>query len=68
MGMDGKQALKEIKNDEELATIPIVLFSTSSSPLDIAFAERENVELITKPSSEAAIHATIKKILGSCSA
>lgn len=65
-GMDGKQALKELKKDDVLASIPIVLFSTSSSPLDKMFADKERVALITKPSSTAAIRLIIKKILEHC--
>src|SRR4051794_11884308 len=47
--MDGKQTLVAIQKDQTLASIPIVLYSTSSSLLDKAFCKSKKVELITKP-------------------
>src|SRR6476620_1410652 len=44
--MDGKQALVEIKKDKELDQVPIVMFTTSSSQLDMAFCEKYGVEFI----------------------
>ena len=34
-GTDGKQVLKELKGDSELATIPVIVLTTSSDPRDI---------------------------------
>ncbi|MDJ0691029.1 MAG: response regulator [Xenococcaceae cyanobacterium MO_188.B32] len=34
-GIDGKEVLKKVKQDEGLKTIPIVVFTTSSDPEDI---------------------------------
>ena len=34
-GTDGREVLAEVKQDRELKTIPIVIFSTSSNPRDI---------------------------------
>lgn len=62
-GMDGKMVLKEIKKNEMLSTVPVVLFTTSSSELDKLFASKESVELVTKPTCEAEFIAAIKKIL-----
>src|SRR5918998_1242608 len=47
--MDGKQTLIEIKKDKDLDGIPVVMFTTSSSQLDVAFCERYGVDFITKP-------------------
>lgn len=47
--LNGREALTKIKNVEEFKEIPVVLFSTSSSSVDKQFAEKYQVELITKP-------------------
>jgi CheY-like chemotaxis protein len=65
-GIDGKQVLKEIRKDENLSSVPLVLFSTSSSPLDKIFAEVNNVELITKPHKFDAVPVTIRRLLEKC--
>lgn len=47
---DGRQALKEIKQDEQLKHIPIVVFSTSSSEEDIRTSYKNGVNTyFTKP-------------------
>lgn len=35
-GTDGREVLAEVKQDQELKTIPVVIFSTSSNPKDIS--------------------------------
>lgn len=65
-GMSGKEVLKEIKKDQKLSSIPMVLFTTSSSAMDKSFASKENVELITKPTSTTGLVDTVKKILDHC--
>jgi CheY-like chemotaxis protein len=62
-GMDGKTVLVEIKKNEMLSSVPVVLFTTSSSPLDKLFASKQSVELVTKPTSEAEFIAAVKNIL-----
>jgi CheY-like chemotaxis protein len=47
--MDGRETLVEIKNDPELASIPLLVFTTSSSKVDQAFCEQYGVEMVTKP-------------------
>lgn len=61
--MDGKQTLVEIKKDRELDGVPVVMFTTSSSQLDIAFCEQYGVEFITKPIDMQGFHTTIQKLL-----
>ena len=34
-GLDGRDILLEIKNDEKLRLLPVVIFTTSSNPRDI---------------------------------
>jgi CheY-like chemotaxis protein len=47
--LNGREALTKIKNIEEFKEIPVILFSTSSSFVDKQFAEKYQVDLITKP-------------------
>ncbi|MBU1344236.1 MAG: response regulator [Proteobacteria bacterium] len=47
---DGREALKEIKANSELSTIPIVIFTTSIAVEDIAWAYRLDVNsFVRKP-------------------
>ncbi len=47
--MDGRQAHKHTKNTDEYKTTPVVLFTTSSSELDKAFAQKWGADFISKP-------------------
>ena len=42
-GTDGREVLAEIKQDSNLQTIPVVIFSTSSNPKDIDACYRHGV-------------------------
>lgn len=61
--MDGKQALVEIKKDKELDNVPVVMFTTSSSQLDMAFCEKYGVEFITKPINMQDFRNSIQRLL-----
>ncbi|HVG15897.1 MAG TPA: response regulator, partial [Chitinophagaceae bacterium] len=47
--LDGKETLLHIKKNEALKHIPVVLFTTSDSEKDKAFAAKYEADLITKP-------------------
>ncbi|HVG42290.1 MAG TPA: response regulator [Chitinophagaceae bacterium] len=64
--MDGKQTLAEIKKDNELKKLPVVIFSTSSNPLDKIYCERYGVEMVTKPFNMSGIKKEIGKLLSYC--
>ena len=64
--MDGKTALTRIKGDEDFSSIPIVVFSTSSSSVDHLFCAHFGVQLITKPQNFGEIEATLHKIISYC--
>jgi CheY-like chemotaxis protein len=63
---DGKQTLAEIKRDELLQTLPIVIFSTSSNENDKRYCEQYGVELITKPSNMSEMFHEVKRLLQPC--
>lgn len=47
--LNGREALYQIRQHPVLSPLPAVLFSTSNSPADAAFAETHDAVLITKP-------------------
>jgi len=65
--MDGKQALIEIKKNEKLSEVPIVVFSTTSHPADLHFCQNHGVELVTKPDNFAQISTEVERLLQHCS-
>ena len=49
-GIDGREVLATIKQDRDLKTIPVIVFSTSSNPKDIDACYRQGVSgYIIKP-------------------
>jgi DNA-binding response OmpR family regulator len=64
-GLDGKAVLLEVKKQAVLASVPLVVLTTSSSELDKFFAANHGVPLYTKPSSEAEFFGVVKNILKS---
>lgn len=47
--VDGKEALKTIREMSKFANVPVILFTTSSQLKDKSFAEKYNAGFITKP-------------------
>ena len=64
--MDGKQTLVSIKKDVQLSHVPVVVLSTSASPLDHLFCKRYGVELVTKPSTMSNMEQEVKRLLQHC--
>ncbi len=64
--MDGKEALAVIKKNEDLIDLPVVIFSTSNSPIDKLYCTNFGVNLITKPDNVLNLQKEIKGILGHC--
>lgn len=48
-GMDGRQALLQIKSNPAFQKIPVVMFTTSNSPMDMEFARKHGADFVTKP-------------------
>jgi CheY-like chemotaxis protein len=48
-GMDGRETLIRIKQDDRLRHIPAAMFSTSSSTFDQEFAAKWSARFFTKP-------------------
>jgi CheY-like chemotaxis protein len=64
--MDGKQTLVNIKKEEGLEQVPVVLFTTSSAALDKKFAEQYGAKFVTKPIKLQEFHDTVKLLLSFC--
>src|SRR5690606_16589234 len=47
--LDGKETLKRLRKIEALNEVPVVLFTTSSSPEDEKFAHKLNAGYLIKP-------------------
>ena len=65
-GMNGKETLIRIKQAEDLQNIPVVLFTTSSSDTDKAFARKWEAPLITKPLMYSELEQLAKTFLALC--
>ncbi len=62
---DGLTVLKELKNNPDSASIPVIILTTNSEEDTILKAlEAGATEYMTKPFSTAVLLAKIKKILG----
>ena len=64
--MNGREALQAIRNHSQLSRLPVVLFSTSNSPADIAFAEGFDAVLITKPIEYSDLEKIAKTFVEQC--
>jgi CheY-like chemotaxis protein len=64
--MGGKETLEEIKKDEDLLSIPVVIFSTASSPEEKEYFENHQVKFLTKPCSYSEMEVVAKLLLSYC--
>ena len=61
--LDGKDALRILRDMPAYTTTPVVLLTTSSSPVDSYFAQRYSAGFITKPMDEIEMEKITKKLL-----
>ena len=64
--VNGRETCIAIRKDEALCSIPIIIFSTSSSIMDKLFFEAKNVEYITKPTDYDQIVDIANAMLRQC--
>lgn len=65
--MNGKEALQKIRTLQRFEGIPVVLFTTSSFPLDKDFATKYAAGFITKPLDSRQIKAIAEQFVAHCS-
>lgn len=64
--MSGRETLAAIKADPVLSTIPLVVFTTSSSELDRVFCRRYGVEMLTKPLTFSGMRQVVSQLFNIC--
>ncbi len=63
-GTDGREVLAEIKQDDELKKIPVVIFTTSSNPKDIDVCYRYGANsYILKPTGIEQLKTSVKQFI-----
>ncbi|MFL5746669.1 MAG: response regulator [Niastella sp.] len=62
--MDGYDTFREIKKDDVLSTIPIVIFTTSRDSKELNYWRDNNIEIVSKPASFDEFTMSVKSILG----
>ncbi len=63
-GTDGREVLARIKQDQELQTIPVVIFSTSSNPKDVNACYRYGISgYLVKPMNTSRLNQLVKTFL-----
>lgn len=65
--LNGRDVLKRIKEMTHLSTIPVVLFSTSSSPSDKEFARNYEAGFVTKPLDVSQMEMITELFVDHCS-
>ena len=65
-GMDGKETLIRIRQTDAYKNLVVVLFTTSSSDGDKAFAKKWGAEFITKPLVYAELEVLARSFLNFC--
>lgn len=63
---DGKKTLQEIRENETLKDLPVVLFTTSSNPADETFAYQHKAGFITKPTAVNDLHSIASHFISHC--
>jgi CheY-like chemotaxis protein len=64
--LDGKETLSIIKRTSAFQSIPVVVFTTSSSELDKLFCKKLDTEMITKPPDYKSLEKIVLKLLKFC--
>ena len=63
-GNDGREVLRRIKQDDDLKSVPIVIFTTSNNPKDIVACYRQGVNsYIIKPMDFRLLKRSIQTLL-----
>lgn len=61
--LSGRELLTILKEDPDLSTIPVVVFTTSSNPFDRQHCKHYQVDLFTKPLSHKGLRGLVKHML-----
>ena len=64
--LDGKETFIKIKQDLSLKKVPIIVYTSSSKPLDAEFFSGYNAEFITKPIDFVVIKQIANRMVHKC--
>jgi CheY-like chemotaxis protein len=64
--MDGRQAIRLIKEDDLLQHIPMVAFTTSTNPMDKLLCQKLKVDCLSKPNSIPDMEKMVNQLLHYC--
>ena len=64
--LNGRDTLALLKENKRYSSIPVVVFTTSSSELDRIFCQKMGVELFTKPPLYESLKNTMQRLLSYC--
>jgi CheY-like chemotaxis protein len=64
--VNGKDVLKQLRQMVRLDNVPVVLFTTSSMPIDKGFAEKHGAGFITKPLNAAQMERISDQFIEHC--
>lgn len=64
--LNGREALQAIRNHPHLNVLNVVLFTTSNSSADIAFAKSLNASFVTKPIDYNDLEAIARRFVDQC--
>ncbi|MEA5471724.1 response regulator [Spirulina sp. 06S082] len=63
-GLDGRELLEQLKQDENFKTIPIIIFTTSSNPEDIEWCYQQGANgYLIKPVNALELRKTIRSFV-----
>lgn len=64
--LNGKETLQRIRQMDRFNKIPVVLFTTSSLPVDKTFAEKYNAGFVSKPLNTAQMQRITDQFIEHC--
>jgi CheY-like chemotaxis protein len=64
--LNGRETFEQIKKDEVLARIPIVIFSTATSHIDETYFNEMGIEYFRKPSNGKEMELIAQRLLKYC--
>jgi CheY-like chemotaxis protein len=64
--MSGKEMLKKLREESFYQDLPVILFSTSQSKADEAFAEKYDAEFISKPGKYSELKDLVEQFVNRC--
>ena len=64
--MDGKEMLQHIRANPHFRELPVIVFSTSTNPIDKQFAKAYDADFISKPIKFSNLESLIAEFVNKC--